>query len=92
MRTPQIKMSNLRAARLEAGLTPGQLAARVGIHRTTLVRGEAQQVQLSVDKFARIARALGTTIDALVEPELYELPNKPRRVLRPRPVDNCADL
>ena len=79
MRTPLIELpsvSNLQAARLEAGLTPADLAARVGIHRTTIMRAETGKIQLSVHKFARIARALGTTIDELVEPELFELPGQ----------------
>jgi transcriptional regulator with XRE-family HTH domain len=79
MRTPQIeipKMSNLQASRLEAGLTPAELAARVGVHRTTIMRAETGKIQLSVHKFARIARALGTTIEELVEPELFELPGQ----------------
>ena len=77
MRAPQIeipKMSNLRASRLEAGLTPAELAERVGVHRTTIVRAERGLVQLGVDKIARISRVLGTTVDELLEPEMYELP------------------
>ena len=57
----------LRRLRERAGLTVAQLSARSGVPRTSLHGVEAGTREgLSTESSARIARALGITIDRLV--------------------------
>lgn len=58
--------SNLRRARLNAGLSQAALAERSGISRRTIVNAEAGETNISLTGVDRLADALGTTFTALV--------------------------
>lgn len=56
----------VRAARQAAGLSLGELAAASGISASTLSRLESGERRVTIDALERIARALGTTVTALL--------------------------
>jgi transcriptional regulator with XRE-family HTH domain len=58
--------SNLRQARLHAGLSQAALAERSGISRRTIVNVEAGEANISLTGVDRLAEALGTSFTALV--------------------------
>ena len=58
--------AKIKALRRYKGLTQQQLADACGIHRITLARIEHGGYSPSVDVAAKIAVALGVTIDELV--------------------------
>ena len=55
----------LRALRLQAGLTQGELAARAGVSRQLVAAVEAGRNVPAVDAAVALARALGTTVEEL---------------------------
>ncbi len=56
-------------ARERAGFTQSQLSERIGVHRTTLTRIESGQRQLDALELARLAEALGRSVEwFLTEP------------------------
>ncbi|MFC7482863.1 helix-turn-helix transcriptional regulator [Luedemannella flava] len=55
----------IRAARKEAGLTQQDLAKAVEVSRQTVISMETGDYAPSVYLAVRIARALGTTVEAL---------------------------
>lgn len=55
----------LRARRRESGLTQAELAQRAGVSRQLIAAVEAGQNAPAVDAALRLARALGTTVEAL---------------------------
>lgn len=57
---------NVRAIRKDAGLTQQQLADKSGIHRVTVARIESNNSSATMDTAAKIAAALGCTIDELM--------------------------
>ncbi len=59
--------ARLRGLRVARGWSLDALAARCGIGASTLSRLETGHRRIAVDQLAPIARALGTTIDQLVE-------------------------
>lgn len=61
-----ILAANLRAARLEAGLSQEALADAAGIDRTYVSALERSRYAASVDVIERLAMALGTTPEALM--------------------------
>ena len=63
------RLRSLRAAR---GLSLDELAARCYLSPSTLSRIETGQRRISLDQLAPLARALGTTLDQLVESEADE--------------------
>ncbi|HEU4658649.1 MAG TPA: XRE family transcriptional regulator [Capillimicrobium sp.] len=58
----------LRALREERGLSLDAVAAAAGMAPSTLSRLETGKRRLAVDHLAPLARALGTSVDALVAP------------------------
>jgi transcriptional regulator with XRE-family HTH domain len=74
----------LRALRDQRGLTLDAVAAAAGMSPSTLSRLETGKRRLAVDHLAPLARALGTTVDALLTPEPRVDPRVRRR---PRTVD-----
>jgi len=58
---------NLRRLRLAAGLTQAEVAERAGVADATLSRIERGRLVPSVALAGKLADALGTTVDALLE-------------------------
>lgn len=73
----------LRAVREERGLSLDTVAEAAGMAPSTLSRLETGKRRLAVDHLAPLARALGTTVDALLAPEPE---GDPRVRRRPRTV------
>ena len=71
----------IRSLRLARGWTLDSLAARCALSPSNLSRIETGQRRIALDPLVPIARALGTTIDQLVEP-----PDEAGVVIRPEPV------
>ena len=71
----------IRSLRLARGWTLDSLAARCDLSPSNLSRIETGQRRIALDQLVPIARALGTTIDQLVEP-----PEEAGVVIRPEPV------
>jgi DNA-binding XRE family transcriptional regulator len=65
---PPTSTSALRARRRECGLTQAELAARAGVSRQLVAAVEAGQNAPAVDAALGLARALGTTVEALFSP------------------------
>src|SRR5215218_5381929 len=59
----------LRALREARGLSLDAVARAAGMAASTLSRLETGKRRLAVDHLAPLARALGTTVDALLAPE-----------------------
>ena len=57
----------LKRARLRAGLTQPQLAARSGVPQPTISRLEAGKYKPQHGTLLRLARALGVSLDALAQ-------------------------
>lgn len=58
--------SPLARARMQARLTQGQLAERIGCAQKDVSRWENGVCKPGIDKLMRIAEAIGCTVDALV--------------------------
>jgi transcriptional regulator with XRE-family HTH domain len=58
--------TNLRAARIAAGLTQQALADRLGVHQPLIVRWERGQTSPGVHWLPRIAEALGCEVGRLI--------------------------
>lgn len=77
---PNVTGNNIRALRLEKGLTQSQLADRMGVHFTTIAKLERSMRRLSVEWIVKIADALGVDPKALVgwggaeRPEVRSIP------------------
>jgi transcriptional regulator with XRE-family HTH domain len=69
----------LRALREERGLSLGAVAHAAGMTPSTLSRLETGKRRLAVDHLAPLARALGTSVDALVAPAPRADPRVRRR-------------
>jgi transcriptional regulator with XRE-family HTH domain len=57
----------LRELRLAAGLTQVQVAAQLGVPQSFVSKYEAGERRLDVIELRHVARALGTTVEALLE-------------------------
>jgi transcriptional regulator with XRE-family HTH domain len=71
----------IRGLRLARGWTLDSLAARCGLSPSNLSRIETGRRRIALDQLVPIARALGTTLDQLVEPG-----EEAGVVIRPEPV------
>jgi transcriptional regulator with XRE-family HTH domain len=69
----------LRALREERGLSLETAAQAAGMAPSTLSRLETGKRRLAVDHLAPLARALGTSVDALLAPEPHADPRVRRR-------------
>src|ERR671925_2194938 len=69
----------LRALREERGLSLDAVAEAAGMAASTLSRLETGKRRLAVDHLAPLARALGTSVDALLTPEQPADPRVRRR-------------
>ena len=79
----------LRALREQRGLSLDAVASAAGMATSTLSRLETGKRRLAVDHLTPLARALGTTVDALLAPE----PNADPRVrLKTRTVNGMQVL
>ena len=67
---------NVRAARIKAGLTQAQLAARTGLTQQYVSLVEAGLQNITLDTMAALARAVGRDVSALLR--------KARNRIRPR--------
>ena len=77
----------LRALREERGLSLDAVADAAGMAASTLSRLETGKRRLAIDHLAPLARALGTSVDALVA---AGEPADPRVRRRARMVEGCA--
>ncbi len=59
--------SNVRAARLEAGLTKEQVSVQIGRGVYALAAYERGELMPPIDVLQRIAATLGTTVGALLD-------------------------
>ncbi len=64
----EVIRQRIRGLRLARGWSLGALAARCYLDPSTLSRIETGHRRIAIDQLAPIARALGTTLDQLVEP------------------------
>ena len=65
----QGRLNAVRASRQAAGLTQAQLANAVGVSRQTVVAVEAGDYAPSVYLALAVADRLGSTVEALFDPE-----------------------
>ena len=70
---------NIRSARLEAGLTQAQVAARLGVNPSYVTNLEAGRVNATVGQLAHVAEALGAGLDV----NFPVLASEPVRLPRP---------
>lgn len=76
MRAHNVPMKNVRALRLERGLTQAQLAEIAGVNQATVSKVERGETNITMDKIEAIAAALK------VEPvQLFDLPELQARTL-----------
>ena len=61
--------TRLRALRVQRDMSLAEVAEAAGMATSTLSRLETGKRRLAVDHLAPLARALGTSVDALLEPE-----------------------
>jgi transcriptional regulator with XRE-family HTH domain len=81
--------TRLRALREERGLSLDAVARAAGMAPSTLSRLETGKRRLAVDHLAPLARALGTSVDALLAPQRRADPRVRRRA---RTVDGMRVL
>ena len=71
--------NHLRRLRFDAGdMTQADLAERVGVTRQTILSIEKGNYNPSVELALRLARTLGTTVEALFELDVDALSKEPR--------------
>ncbi len=76
----EVVRQRIRGLRISRGWTLDTLAARCFVSTSTLSRIETGHRRIALEQLVAIARALGTTVDQLVEPE-----NDEDVVIRPEP-------
>ncbi|MHB1426705.1 MAG: helix-turn-helix transcriptional regulator [Gemmataceae bacterium] len=75
----------LRRLRADAKLTQHELAKRSGVHRQSIARIELGGMAPSWQLVQQLARALGVSVTAFVDPEIIpSVVEQPRRRGRPR--------
>lgn len=60
----------IRTYRIRAGLTQAELAARLGVDRTSITKWETGGASPRTGKLLEIAKELGCTVEELLCPEL----------------------
>lgn len=58
----------IRDCRVKAGLTQAELAIRIGVDRTSVVKWETGSASPRAGKLLEIADAVGCTVDELLSP------------------------
>jgi DNA-binding XRE family transcriptional regulator len=84
----------LRHRRRQSGLTQAELAARAGVSRQLIAAAEVGQSTPAVDAALRLARVLGTTVEALFSPSadgVVSALDEPLRPGRPLRVGRVGD-
>ncbi len=71
-------ISELKAARIEQGMSQQELADRIGTKRSNICRLEAGGQNISLDMFLKIANALGKKV-SFVLIDSYKVNSKPTR-------------
>ena len=84
----------IRAARLAAGLTQGEVAKRTGIHQPNVARAEAGDRAPSLDTCDRLLRAAGFRITVLPGrgTDAFETASEVREAIRQRNEDRAYRL
>lgn len=59
-------VNNLKAIREDRGLTQNELAEAANIHRVTIAKYEAGQVDPTLENAKKMADVLGVTVDELI--------------------------
>lgn len=88
------RRSDLRERRLECGLTQSELAARAGVSRQLVAAVEAGHNAPAVDAALGLARALGTSVEALfspASPDVAPILGVPLREAAPLKVGRVGD-
>jgi transcriptional regulator with XRE-family HTH domain len=83
----------IREARLLAGLSQGELGARVGKDRAQIARWERGAVEPSFETLRQLVRACGFELDVSIGPSVDEAGEKGlRRKLRLSPQERLQEL
>lgn len=73
--------NNVRDLRKARGMTQEQLAARVGVHFTTIAKLERAERGMSMDMLASLSRALGVAPIEIISEESASLKQPPMRMV-----------
>jgi transcriptional regulator with XRE-family HTH domain len=90
--------SRLRAAREKAGLSQGQVAKMLGLHRPTISEIEAGRRRISAEELSQLAKAYDVSVSWLAngEPEVrdpaVELAARELAKLKKQDLDNLMQL
>lgn len=86
--------SLIREARLLAGLSQGELGARVGKDRAQIARWERGAVEPSFETLRQLVRACGFELDVAIGPAAVDEPGEKvlRRKLRLSPQERLQEL
>ena len=83
--------SRLRAAREAAGLSQGQAAKLLGMHRPTISEIEAAHRKVSGDELVRFAELYGVTVDWIAGSSEAPDPSSERIMLAARQLSKMKD-
>lgn len=83
--------SRLRAAREAAGLSQGQAAKLLGMHRPTISEIEAVRRKVSGDELVRFAQLYGVTVDWIAGSSEAADPSEDRIMLAARQLSKMKD-
>ena len=90
--------SRLRAAREKAGLSQGQVAKMLGLHRPTISEIEAGRRKISAEELSELAKAYDVSVSWLADGEAevrdpaIELAARELVKLKKKDLDNLMDL
>lgn len=91
--------ARLKAAREQAGLTQGQVAKILGLHRPSVSEMEAGRRSVSAEELASLAETYGVGVDWLLEGEpsdparlRYELAARKLSTMRAEDIDQLLEL
>ena len=74
---------NLARFRYAAGMNQEQLAERIGVSRSTIAKWEAGKGTPKITNLIAVSRALGVTVDALLQGEIAEYDEACREAVLP---------
>ncbi len=84
MNAKQLVAANIKYARKQLGLTQFEAAERIGVTQPTWQTYESGNVSIGIEVLADIARALETTMSALVDTEIRYSRAEEKKVLARR--------